>query len=69
MKSYARATVEKRLDWVEKQLAHGDANKIRGTYNKASWLEPRRAMMQEWADHLDALKSEGKVLPFTRKVG
>jgi integrase len=56
-------------DWVEKQLAHGDANKIRGTYNKASWLEPRRKMMQEWADHLDALKTGGNVVQLRRKSG
>ena len=29
-------------DWVERQLAHGDPDKIRGTYNKAMYLEPRR---------------------------
>ena len=42
-------------DWVERQLAHGDPDKIRGTYNKAMYLEPRRKMMQEWADHMDEL--------------
>lgn len=43
-------------DWIERQLAHGDPDKIRGTYNKAQYLEPRRKMMQEWADYLDSLK-------------
>ena len=42
-------------DWVEKQLAHGDPNKIRGTYNKATYLDQRREMMQEWADYLDSI--------------
>lgn len=42
-------------DWVERQLAHGDPDKIRGTYNKAAYLEPRRKMMQEWADYLDRI--------------
>jgi integrase len=42
-------------DWVERQLAHGDPDKVRGIYNKAAYLEPRRAMMQAWADHLDVL--------------
>ena len=40
-------------DWVERQLAHGDPDKIRGTYNKAMYLESRRKMMQDWADYLD----------------
>tara|TARA_R110000787_G_scaffold42377_19_gene104254 strand:+ start:4406 stop:5605 length:1200 start_codon:yes stop_codon:yes gene_type:complete len=41
------------VDWVERQLAHGDPDKIRGTYNKAAYLEQRRKMMQNWADYLD----------------
>jgi len=40
-------------DWVERQLAHGDPNKIRGIYNEAAYVEPRRKMMQEWADYLE----------------
>lgn len=56
-------------DWIERQLAHGDPDKIRGTYNKAQYLEARRRMMQEWADLLDAMRSrEGKVLPIRRAV-
>jgi integrase len=43
-------------DWIERQLAHGDPDKIRGTYNKAAYLEPRRKMMQEWADFLDRVQ-------------
>jgi integrase len=42
-------------DWVERQLSHGDPDKIRGTYNKAVYLEPRRKMMQEWADVIDRI--------------
>lgn len=40
-------------DWIEKQLAHGDTDKIRGTYNHATYLDQRRKMMQEWADSID----------------
>jgi len=43
-------------DWVERQLAHGDPDKIRGTYNKAHYLEQRRKMMQAWADFLDPMR-------------
>jgi integrase len=43
-------------DWIERQLAHGDPDKIRGAYNKAQYLEPRRKMMQDWADLLDQLR-------------
>ncbi|HEV7491707.1 MAG TPA: integrase arm-type DNA-binding domain-containing protein, partial [Rhodanobacteraceae bacterium] len=39
-----------RSDWIERQLAHGDPDRIRGTYNEAQYLDPRRDMMQDWAD-------------------
>lgn len=48
-------------DWIERQLAHGDPDKIRGTYNKAQYLEPRRKMMQDWANFLDQMRNEGPV--------
>lgn len=42
---------------VERQLAHGDRDKIRATYNFAQHLEKRREMMQAWADYLDYLRT------------
>ena len=42
-------------DWVERQLAHDTADKVRGAYNSAQYLDPRRQMMHWWADHLDTL--------------
>ena len=51
-------------DWVERQLAHGDPDKIRGTYNKAIYLEPRRKMMQHWADYLENIQTNGGPMPF-----
>lgn len=56
-------------DWIERQLAHGDPDEIRGTYNKAAYVEQRRKMMQAWADALDKMKAEGKVQPIRRKGG
>jgi integrase len=40
-------------DAIERQLAHVQTNKIRGTYNHAEYLPERRKMMQWWADYLD----------------
>ncbi|OBY92582.1 integrase [Pseudomonas sp. AU11447] len=42
-------------DWIERQLAHGDDNEIRDTYNHAHYLDQRRQMMQAWANEIDAL--------------
>ena len=45
-----------RADIIEKQLAHGDKDKIRAVYNRAAYMGERRTMMQEWANYLDELK-------------
>ena len=43
-------------DWIERQLAHGDPDKIRDVYNKATILDQRREMMQAWADLLETMR-------------
>ena len=43
-------------EWIEAQLSHADANQIRAAYNHPEYVEPRRRMMQYWADLLDALE-------------
>lgn len=40
-------------DWIEKQLAHEDRDKVRSAYNAAQYLEQRRKMMCWWADYID----------------
>lgn len=42
-----------RPDAIEAQLAHADTNNVRRTYNHATYIDERKAMMQEWADKLD----------------
>ena len=39
-------------DWVELQLAHSEQNEVRGAYNAAEYLMPRRRMMQDWANFI-----------------
>ena len=55
-------------DWIERQLAHGDDDEIRDTYNHATYLEQRREMMQAWADSLDALCAGANVVSIKRKA-
>ncbi len=54
-------------DLIELQLAHKDSNEVRGIYNRAERLAERRKMMQQWADHLDALRAGGNVVVLNRK--
>ena len=48
---------------VERQLAHGERNKVSAAYNFAEYLPERRKMMQQWADYLDKLKAGADVIP------
>ena len=49
-------------DVIELQLAHAERNKVRAAYNRAARMDERRAMMQQWADYLDELRTE-EVMP------
>lgn len=47
-------------DWIEFQLAHAPADKIRASYNiltPRSYIMERRKMVQEYANYLDSLKA------------
>jgi len=56
-------------DTVDRQLSHGERNKVVAAYNFAQYLPSRRKLMQAWADHLDALREGGKVVPLFRAEG
>lgn len=49
-----------RSDAIEAQLAHAEPNSVRRTYNHATYLDERRAMMQVWADKLDEWKADAR---------
>jgi len=44
-------------DAIERQLSHGERNKIRAAYNHAQYLPERRQMMQAWADYLEKIRT------------
>lgn len=53
-------------EWLERQLAHEEPNKIKAAYKREAWrmyLPERTAMMQAWADYLDKLKQGAEVIP------
>ncbi|MFW7348463.1 MAG: tyrosine-type recombinase/integrase [Pigmentiphaga sp.] len=47
--------------WVDAQLSHADPDQVSSAYNHAMFVEPRRKMMQDWADRLDLLE-QGEVV-------
>ncbi len=56
-------------DWIERQLAHADRNKVRAAYHRSAYLAERRRMMQAWADYLDGIAAGAKVTPIRRAKG
>ena len=50
-------------DVIERQLAHCERNEVRGAYNRAEYLPERKRMMQHWADYLDSILIDEKVVP------
>jgi len=51
-------------DAIERQLAHQEANAVRRAYtHRAEYWSERVSMMQDWADYLDNLREDSKVVP------
>lgn len=50
-------------DAIERQLAHGERDKVRAAYNHAQYLPERRKMMAAWANYLDRLKQDARKQP------
>ncbi|VVT01116.1 tyrosine-type recombinase/integrase [Erythrobacter sp. EC-HK427] len=44
-------------DAIERALAHGDSNAVRGIYHRGKHWDERVRMAQWWSDHLDELRS------------
>ncbi len=57
-----------RADVIERQLAHKEPNKVRAAYNRTEYLPERRAMMQQWADMVDAYAKSNNVVPIKRRA-
>ena len=58
-----------RPDFIEHQLAHAVRDPNGRAYNRTAHLPERRAMMQQWADYLDMLRTGANVTPIKRKAG
>ena len=49
-------------DAIERALAHGDSDAVRGIYNRGQYWDERVKMMQWWSDYLDLLREGGEVV-------
>ena len=65
-RALAMSTIKEQLHYrhevVDRQLAHAQRNSVDAAYDRAKFLGERKKMMQDWADYLDAVASQGKVI-------
>lgn len=57
-------------EWIERQLAHDERNKVKAAYKRdlhLMYMPERKKMMQEWSDYLDKLRDGADVI--TLKIG
>jgi len=50
-------------DVIDRQMSHALRGQIRATYNHAEYLPERRKMLQWYADYLDAIAADMRVIP------
>ena len=55
-------------DHIERQLAHAPRDQVRAAYNRASYLEERREMMQWWGNYLDELRAKRREYEQARRA-
>jgi hypothetical protein len=51
-------------DAIERALAHGEPDKVRGSYHRGKHWEERVAMAQWWSDYLDRLRDGAEICRF-----
>ena len=72
-RAMARTLIAERLPGIpegviEAQLAHGKTGALGMAYDRAEFMDQRRAMMVTWADYLDRLRAGAQVLAFTGRA-
>jgi len=55
-------------EYIERQLCHKQKDATVAAYAREKHLTERTAMMQDWADYLDALRDGAQVIPIKRKA-
>lgn len=56
-------------DAIERALAHGHSDAVRGVYARGQHWDERVEMAQWWSDYLDKLRDGGEVVPFGAAKG
>jgi len=72
-RALAMSTIKEKLGYrhevVDRQLAHAQKDKVASAYDRATFLDERKKMMQEWADYLDSIESSRvKIIEFKKNA-
>lgn len=72
-RAMARTLIVERLpgispDVIEAQLAHGKSGPLGMAYDRAEFMDQRRAMMIAWADYLDRLRAGAQIVPMPARA-
>lgn len=67
LRTVAREKMKVDTDVLEAQLAHAKKDEIQAAYDRTWFDDERRAVMQRWADYLDALAVDN-VVPLVRQA-
>ena len=59
-RALAMSTIKEKLNYrhevIDRQLAHAPKSMVTRAYDRAKFLDERKVMMQEWADHIDSVQ-------------
>jgi integrase len=55
-------------DAIERALAHGFSDLVRGSYHRGQHWDERVRMAQWWSDYLDSLRDGARIIPFARQI-
>ncbi|NBB88873.1 MAG: integrase arm-type DNA-binding domain-containing protein [Bacteroidetes bacterium] len=65
-RALAMTTIKERLNYrhevIDRQLAHAHRNSVDAAYDRSKFLDERRKMMQDWANYIDRIANEPKVI-------
>lgn len=65
-RAFARTTIREKLKYdseiIERQLAHKASGALGEAYDRTQFLDERKKMMQEWANYLNILSNEQKII-------
>lgn len=68
LRTVARERLGMDSDVLEAQLAHAKKGDVQKAYDRTTFNDERRRMMQAWADYLDNLRVGGKVIQLKQKT-